>query len=308
MAPRGPLAHDLKNIQSVLGDFRAMGAMPDNLAILELDAAVLPIAARAENARSARKAAMNGLPHVPLSYFPDLHAFCGAVDRGEMQEGRAIFKLRPDRDHVVAADIKAIGSVLSIVIPEPVDHGSTRQLLRSSLAEMAAHLPAQTSIKVLVHDSQKNKVDCPIFALHSASKMVDERAFLDAHHWDNATVPGSQRIVDAHDIMPPAFYKHAQSMSAVKSAFAGRPEALGQPIGKRSEETLLQRLEKNRAYRLDIKREINTSSEEKRITYLERARQYVKNAPDDEVQALAEDCAAAAPDWFQASRAAAGDE
>lgn len=105
--------------------------------------------------------------------------------------------------------------------------------------------------------------------------------------------------------MPPAFYKHAQSMSAVKSAFA---EALGQPIGKRSEETLLQRLEKNRAYRLDIKREINTSSEEKRITYLERARQYVKNAPHDEVQALTEAYAAAAPDGFHASRAAAGDE
>jgi len=308
MAPRRALTHDLKNIQAILGDFRAMGAMPDNLAVLELDAAMLPIAIRAENARSAGKAAMNGVPHLPLSYFPDLHAFCAALCSGEMQEGRAIFKLRPDRDHVVAADFKSVGSAFSIVIPEPVDHSSTRQLLKDSLAEMANHLPAQTSIKVLVHDSQKNKVDCPIFALHSASKMVDERAFLDAHHRDNAAASGSHRIVDAHDIMPPAFYKHAQSTSAVKRAFSGRPETLRQPVDKRGEETLLQRLERNRAYRLDIKREINTSSEVKRITYLERARQYLMHAPEHEVQALAEASVAAAPDWFQTSRAAAEDE
>ena len=146
---------------------------------------------------------------------------------------------------------------------------------------------------------------CDMSAL---SRRKDEREFLDAHHWDNASAPGSRRIVDAHAIMPPAFYKHAQSTSAVKTAFANRPAALRQPIGKRSDETLLQRLEKNRAYRLDIKREINTSSEAKRITYLDRAREYVKEAPADEVRAMTEACAEAAPDWFHASRAAIGDE
>ena len=108
--------------------------------------------------------------------------------------------------------------------------------------------------------------------------------------------------------MPPAFFKHAQSVGAVKEAFADRPAELHKPIGKRSDETLLQRLERNRAYRMDIKREINTSSEEKRITYLERALQYVEGAPNQEVSALTAACAEAAPDWFQASRAATADE
>ncbi len=308
LAPRRPLADDLDNIKSILGDFRSMGAMLDHVDILQLDAAVLPIAVRAENARSARKAAMAGNPHLPLHHFPDLHAFCDAIRRGELTDGRAIFRLRPDRDHVVAADIKTLGPTISILIPEPVDHSSTRELLRTSLAEMARHLPLHASIKVLVHDSQKNKVDCPIFALHAASKMIGERGFLDAHHWDNASAPGSQRIVDAHAIMPPGFFKHAQSISAVKQAFAGRPAELHQPIGKRSDESLLQRLERNRAYRMDIKREINTSSEEKRMTYLDRARQYVEDAPDHEVDTLTAACAEAAPDWFQASRAATAGE
>ncbi len=302
------MADDLDNIKSILGDFRSMGAMLDHVDILQLDAAVLPIAVRAENARSARKAAMAGNPHLPLHHFPDLHAFCDAIRRGELTDGRAIFRLRPDRDHVVAADIKTLGPTISILIPEPVDHSSTRELLRTSLAEMARHLPLHASIKVLVHDSQKNKVDCPIFALHAASKMIGERGFLDAHHWDNASAPGSQRIVDAHAIMPPGFFKHAQSISAVKQAFAGRPAELHQPIGKRSDESLLQRLERNRAYRMDIKREINTSSEEKRMTYLDRARQYVEDAPDHEVDTLTAACAEAAPDWFQSSRAAAAGE
>lgn len=258
--------------------------------------------------------------HTPLHHFPLTQAFCAAVSDGSVRDGRAIFKLKESSEHIVSADVRTVDSRVSILILEPVDHDSTRKLLEECLNDMARLLPADTMVSVLMHNSQKNKVDCPIFALHGASKMLEERQFFDALHAENVSAEspgensvlsqqeqapvGPYRIIDAHTILPTAFYKHAQSRTAVKHAFKDRPSALQEPVNKK-EETLLKRLEKNSDYRLsvDFNRKVSTSMENKRIAYVVRAREYVKTAPDADLHAMTAESADTAPDWFAKSRA-----
>ena len=75
------------------------------------------------------------------------------------------------------------------------------------------------------------------------------------------------------------------------------------PVNKDGE-TLLERLEANRDFRLDFNSEVSTSIEDKRILYLERARDYLMHAPEHEVNELTEASAHAAPEWFKRSREA----
>ncbi|CAJ97435.1 probable c-terminal part of a truncated yopp/avrrvx-related protein, partial [Ralstonia pseudosolanacearum GMI1000] len=228
-------------------------------------------------------------------------------------------RLRADHDHVVSADVRTVGPAVSILILEPVDQFSVRRLLESCLEEMAGLLPSNAAVSVLIHDSQKSKFDCAIFALHAASKMVDERRFLDALHAEHAsphgpgyasrlahlrhTQVGPYRIVDAHTILPPAFYKHGQSRKAIEKAFAGRGGAQYATVNKQGQ-TLLGRFEDKRDFRLDLNATVSTSIEDKRIAYLARARDYLQTAPEDEVHDTVAAVADTAPDWFRKSRAA----
>ncbi|MDO3578264.1 YopJ family acetyltransferase [Ralstonia pseudosolanacearum] len=316
--PRRALLGDLAAIRSSLEGIQDMKAVPDS-SVLDLDAALLPVTARSENIRSADKCRNAGAYHFPLHHFPHLRAFCAAIADDTLQDGRAIFRLKADHDHVVSADVRTVGPAVSILILEPVDQFSVRRLLESCLEEMAGLLPSNAAVSVLIHDSQKSKFDCAIFALHAASKMVDERRFLDALHAEHAsphgpgyasrlahlrhTQVGSYRIVDAHTILPPAFYKHGQSRKAIEKAFANRGGAQYATVNKQGQ-TLLGRFEDKRDFRLDLNATVSTSIEDKRIAYLARARDYLHTAPEDEVHDTVAAVADTAPDWFRKSRAA----
>ncbi|QCX50017.1 YopJ family acetyltransferase [Ralstonia pseudosolanacearum] len=316
--PRRALLGDLAAIRSSLEGIQDMKAVPDS-SVLDLDAALLPVTAQAENIRSANKSRNAETYHFPLHHFPNLQAFCAAIAGDVLQDGRAIFRLRANHDHIVSADVRTVGPAVSVLILEPVDHFSVRRLLESCLEEMAGLLPPNVAVSVLIHDSQKSKFDCAIFALHAASKMVDERRFLDALHVEHAsphgpgsslrlarlphTKAGPYRIVDAHTILPPAFYKHGQSRKAIEKAFASRGGAQYATVNKQGQ-TLLERFEEKRDFRLDLNATVSTSIEDKRIAYLARARDYLEMAPEGEVLDTMAAVADTAPDWFRKSRAA----
>ncbi len=149
--------------------------------------------------------------------------------------------------------------------------------------------------------------------------MVDERQFLDGLHVEHASPHGSgsssrlahlghtkvgpYRIIEAHTILPPAFYKHGQSRKAIEKAFASRGGAQYVTVNKRGQ-TLLARFEKKRDFRLDLNATVSTSVEDKRIAYLARAHDYLQTAPEDEVLDTVAAVADTAPDWFRKSRAA----
>ena len=318
-APRRAIVRDFASIRSSLLGMQEMKAAPDG-SVMELDHAFLPVAVKAENERSADKCRRAGMEHVPVSYVGSVHALCASICNGELGRARVVLRLRENRDHVVAADVSLIGHAVSILVVEPVDHSSTRKLLESCLGDMARLLPPYSMVSVLMQGSQKSKFDCAMFALHSASKMLAQRGFFDQLHWENVAAHatgqggllasqacswiGPYRMIEASTILPAVFYKHAQSNKAVAQAFGGRRnELLGEAVNKRAE-TLAQRLQRHRDFRLDFNREVNTSIETKRVEYVERARAYARNAPDGEVESMASEAANVASDWFRRSHAA----
>ncbi len=85
-----------------------MKTVPDS-SVLDLDTALLPVTVRAENIRSAGKCRNAETYHFPLHHFPNLQAFCAGITGDVLQDGRAVFRLRADHDHIVSADVRTVG-------------------------------------------------------------------------------------------------------------------------------------------------------------------------------------------------------
>ena len=272
------------------------------------DAAMMPTLVAAENARH---------PDLKLTLIDD-HAQLKAWLRADGEEGtrrRALFSLPGFEDHFVVADARRKDGRSSVLVADSLDPNAddvVHTYEASVLTALRRLLPARVTLSMLALGAQQSDMGCRIFSLSFASKLAADKTEIDKLHDQNlpgaalqmGTFPawsrgGSRqaRLFEGVGLMPQPFMKHAQSRSAIRQWHSEHPSvAPDAPVNKKGQ-TLMSRHEERRVERhppdgatKDGKpmKPLNFSAsiEQKRITYMDRALDYLRMAPESECQSL----------------------
>ena len=271
------------------------------------DAAMMPTLVAAENARR---------PGLQLTLIDD-HAQLKAWLRADVEEGarrRALFCVPGFENHFVVADVRRKDGRTSVLVPDSLGAGGdvVQKYEGSVLTALRRLLPARATLSMLALGAQQSDMGCRIFSLSFASKLAADKDEIDRLHDQN--LPGAAlqignfpavnrggsrqaRLFEGVSLMPQPFMKHAQSSTAIQEWQAEHPSiAPDVPVNAKGQ-TLLSRHEAHRVERhpphgavKDGKpvKPLNFSAsiEEKRITYMDRALDYLRTAPESECQGL----------------------
>ena len=269
MSPREELQRNLTKVKKHFEVLKAENWSPDGRE-LYCDVALLHIAVKAENARK---------PGLNLHNFDSFSSFAYALERGKLENGRAIFPL-PSKGlrHAVAADIRTIDGKISMLVLESLGMKNVQSKYSEDLvSEILKELPENAKLAVLAVDAQKSLNGCRIFALSAASKLAKEPELFNEIHEANASdqvqvlkqinkaeiekrLSDAQsgdslvdvdeninfpnfRILDIHRLVPPSFQKHTQSKTSLK-AWADEDKLAQIRVNKQGE-TLLSRFNKH---------------------------------------------------------------
>ncbi len=214
---------------------------------------------------------------------------------------------------------------ISVLIVEPLGFkGKTKNIYEKealpNLHKLVGHpyLKGKVTLAVLALDTMKSDIGCQIFGLSATSKMAKESRLFEKLHEQNmsgqiktskggdATVLASRdrvKIVDGKGVLPISLFKHSQSKTTLQEFLIENPSAYGNALVNKSGQSLMERYETKNTTRyrnpaklyyarmahLNPKIEtlrIGTSIESKRITYIDRAIEYLKRASDREMAAL----------------------
>ncbi len=271
------------------------------------DAAMMPTLVAAENARH---------PDLKLTLIDD-HAQLKAWFRADGEEGarrRALFSLPGFEEHFVVADARRKDGRSSVLVADSLDPNAdvVQTYEASVLTALRRLLPARATLSMLALGAQQSDMGCRIFSLSFASKLAADKTEIDKLHDQNlpgaalqmGTFPtwsrgGSRqaRLFEGVGLMPQPFMKHAQSRSAIQQWQAEHPSvAPDAPVNKKGH-TLMSRHEERRVERhppSDATKDgkpmkplnFSASIEQKRITYMNRAMEYLRTAPESECQGL----------------------
>ena len=244
-------------------------------------------------------------PHAPLIYLEDGLAKIAELD----------FDLTPlalinleNIDHTVVADLRRVDGQKSVIIFDALHHQS--DFVQYADDDLSS-IPGDIKVSVFCLDQQKSSYGCKIFSLSIASKLADIPDFMHLLHRAHvqqdamalAKCAGANKVhttdnIDVYDFpstVPPILLKHTQSRSSLTRASV---EQLSQAINKQGQ-TLQQRQQHKLVRRTEIRAvktaramthsiTFSASIEDKRIVYVERARQYMQTAPASEVERLAD--------------------
>ena len=270
------------------------------------DAAMMPTLVAAENARH---------PDLKLTLIDD-HAQLKAWFRADGEEGtrrRALFSLPGFEDHFVVADARRTDGS-SVLVADSLDPNADVVLTyeTSVLTALRRLLPARVTLSMLALGAQQSDMGCRIFSLSFASKLAADKTEIDKLHDQNlpgaalqvGTFPawslgGSRqaRLFEGVRLMPQPFMKHAQSRTAIKQWQSEHPSvAPDAPVNKKGQ-SLMSRHEEHRVERHPPNGAIkdgkpmkplnfSASIEQKRITYMDRALDHLRTAPESECQGL----------------------
>lgn len=271
------------------------------------DAAMMPTLVAAENARH---------PALRLTLIDD-HAQLKAWFRADMEEGvrrRALFSLPGFEDHFVVADARRKDGRTSVLVADSLDPKAdvVHMYDTSVLTALRRLLPVRVTLSMLALGAQQSDTGCRIFSLSFASKLADDKDEIERLHDQN--LPGAAlqigifpalsragtrqaRLFEGVSLIPQPFMKHAQSSTAIKQWQSEHssvpPDA---PVNKKGQ-TLMSRHEERRVERHppnDATKDgkpvkplnLSASIEQKRITYMNRALDYLRTAPESECQDL----------------------
>jgi hypothetical protein len=271
------------------------------------EAAMMPTLVAAENARN---------PKLQLT-LPDDHAQLKAWFRADGDEGarrRALFSLPGFEDHFVVADARRKDGRTSVLVADSLDPNAdvVQTYEASVLTALRRLLPARVTLSMLALGTQQSHMGCRIFSLSFASKLAGDKDEIEKLHDQN--VPGAAlqigtfparnrggtrqaRLFEGVSLIPQPFMKHAQSSTAIKQWQTEHPSiapdvpvnAKGQTLLSRHEERRVERHPPSEATK-DGKpmKPLNFSAsiEQKRITYMNRALEYLRTAPESECQGL----------------------
>ena len=272
------------------------------------DAAMMPTLVAAENARH---------PDLQLTLLDD-HAQLKAWFRADSDEGakrRALFCLPGFEEHFVVAEARRKDGRTSVLVADSLDPNNpdvVRTYDASVLTALRRLLPVRATLAMLALGAQQSDTGCRIFSLSFASKLAADKEEIDKLHDQNqpgaslqiGTFPAlpragtrQARLFEGASLIPQPFMKHAQSSAAIKHWQAEHPSiAPDAPVNAKGQ-TLLSRHETRRVERhppigavKDGKpmKPLNFSAsiEQKRITYMDRALDHLRTAPESECQAL----------------------
>ena len=271
------------------------------------DAAMMPTLVAAENARH---------PDLQLRLLDD-HAELKAWFRADGDEGarrRALFSLPGFEDHFVVADARRKDGRTSVLVADSLDpNADVTQTYEASVLTALRHLlPARATLSMLALGTQQSDMGCRIFSLSFASKLAGDKDEIEKLHDQNlpgaalkiGTFPARNRagtrqarLFEGASLIPQPFMKHAQSSTAIKQWQTEHPSiapdvpvnAKGQTLLARYEARWVERHPPNDATK-DGKpvKPLNFSAsiEQKRITYMNRALEYLRTAPESECQGL----------------------
>jgi hypothetical protein len=271
------------------------------------DAAMMPTLVAAENARQ---------PGLQLTLIED-HAQLKAWLRADIEEGarrRALFSLPGFEDHFVVADVRRKDGRTSVLVADSLDPSAdvVQTYEASVLTALRRLLPARATLSMLALGAQQSDMGCRIFSLSFASKLAADKDDIDKLHDQNlpgaslqmGTFPalsrgGSRqaRLFEGASLIPQPFMKHAQSRTAIQQWQAEHPSTAPDVPVNSEGQTLLSRHEAHRVERhapADATKNgkpvkplnFSASIEQKRITYMNRALDYLRTAPESECQGL----------------------
>lgn len=276
------------------------------------DIAVMPVVVAAENARN---------PDLRLTFLesPDELKDWLALEAPGGERRRAVFNLPGFEEHSMVADVRRVDGRTSVLLVEPLDPNNDLATKYDTAVLPAFRslnlLPRRAVLSALALGTQKSDTGCRIFALSFASKLAGLKAEVDLIHEQNqAGAPLStsigfplqkwagtrdRRMFSGTALMPQPFMKHAQSSDTLKDWHAAHPKVpLDNPVNHKGQ-TLLGRQEKHAVTRLPVNRgeqqgnaqprktgpmTYSRSIEEKRVTYMDRAIEYLRHAPESECQ------------------------
>jgi YopJ family protease len=135
----------------------------------------------------------------------------------------------------------AHGGKTSVIGIEPAVATGMRPLQiagRMQQALNATHL--RPTFALLLSDIQRSRSECGIFSLAFAKNMLREARTLgelhDANHAGRLAPPGGVVEAERTDrMLPPSFFKHAQSARRVEAYLLRRPDAQEMPVNKKGE-------------------------------------------------------------------------
>lgn len=268
------------------------------------DAAMMPTLVAAENARH---------PDLQLTLLDD-HAQLKAWFRADGDEGarrRALFSLPGFENHFVVADARRKDGRTSVLVADSLDPNSdeVRKYEASVLTALRRLLPARVALSMLALGAQQSDMGCRIFSLSFASKLAGDKDEIEKLHDQN--LPGAAlqigefparnrfgtrqaRLFEGVSLIPQPFMKHAQSSTAIKQWQTEHPSiapdvpvnAKGQTLLSRHTARRVERHPPNDATQSVKPLNFSASIEQKRITYMNRALEYLRTAPESECQGL----------------------
>jgi hypothetical protein len=259
------------------------------------DAAMMPTLVAAENARH---------PDLKLTLIDD-HAQLKAWFRADADEGtrrRALFSLPGFEDHFVVADARRKDGRSSVLVADSLDPNADVVLTyeTSVLTALRRLLPARVTLSMLALGAQQSDMGCRIFSLSFASKLADDKDEIEKLHDQN--LPGAALQVGTFPAWSRGGSRQSRlfegvGLTAIQQWQSEHPSvALEAPVNKKGQ-TLMSRHEERRVERhppdgatKDGKpmKPLNFSAsiEQKRITYMDRALDYLRTAPESECQGL----------------------
>ncbi len=277
------------------------------------DTAMLPLLVAAENKRSPDLNLTLLAPHENLGDW-----LKNWQEQPDSSSARVMFEL-PDLtySHYVTADIKRDedGNV-SVLVADPVGYNApTKAAYVNVLPRFEAQLnnaavKGKVALTAMFIDTQKSEKGCHIFALSSASKFADDTKFFDALHEQNLAgkqfmtakgqiAPtlagkGNVKFIDGSNVMPVSFVKHSQSKTMLDRWLAHNPPASAQASVNKAGQTLMERYASHQTQRYQRATptmpgkalRVGTSLEAKRLTYMDRAMDYLSNASTAEAEAF----------------------
>ena len=285
---------------------------PDKIDI-EFDKLVLPFAVAAENARTP------GLNLTLLAKSGDLKGWLAdAACPAEGKRAIFQLPVPGEHVVAVDVRRRDGRTSMLLIEPPTADNDHVEGFDSYLLPALEKLIPLGTTLTMLALGTQKANSGCHVFALSAASKLADQRVALDVLHDRNLNgqplktqlgrnagqLAGNNRIrlLDGTGVLPAGFVKHSQSGTTLQKWLDASPPELADEMVNRkgmtlharhgahattrySQLSLESRLKEEEgksggalAHSLAPKR-TSTSIEMKRLTYIDRAIDHLRQAP-----------------------------
>ncbi|SFD56358.1 YopJ family acetyltransferase [Paracidovorax konjaci] len=263
-------------IQKVRADINAH-RQPD-LPTLQSDLSNVQSIVHAQNVRK---------PGLALSYHASAESLVEAMhamDPNRSHRFRSVFRVdhRPGGVHHAVVDVRMHpGHPPTVIAVEPATMGAGTNIdSYANFVDLLRSSPGMEHARVFIIDAeaQKSGADCVMFGLTFASHMHKESGLLDQWHERLAQdlqlaenvqsdrLPSGVAILDGQKFLPPAFFKHAHSLTRtleVRPELAdavvghgpdGSPETLGARKERFTDRRITERGEKMTSASIDYKR------------------------------------------------------